>query len=116
MFFDRLNWERCTVASPSFVSCEFYQCQLLTLRSILNTPYPIDQQLFHIDISDKFVVNIHLLAFDTVLIDLLFMHHDFFNQFIEDMGIEFCDISVFLNERQKIFHVLVDFFSLCDLR
>jgi predicted small integral membrane protein len=39
-----------------------------------------------IDTADEFVVDIHLLRFDTILPDFFFMYHDLLDQFIENMG------------------------------
>lgn len=60
----------------------FRQCHRLSL------PLPILSSvicLLQIDVSHVFVVNVDLLAFAAVLVDHLFVYHDFLDELIENV-------------------------------
>lgn len=69
-----------------------------------------------VDTSDELVVDIHLLALASVRSHYLFMHHDFFDQLVEHMGVQFCEIGVLPNNRQELLYVFIDLLTLGDLR
>lgn len=64
-----------------FLCGRFRQCHRLRL------PIPILLGIVHtllqIEIAHIFVVDVNLLTFIAVLVDHLFVHHDFFDEFIE---------------------------------
>ena len=78
-----------------FLKCGFFRCCIAG-----RGPLPVDT-------SDELVVDIHLLALASVRSHYLFMHHDLFDQLVEHMGVQFCEIGVLPNDRQELFSSLL---------
>ena len=65
-----------------------------------------------VDAADEFVVDVHLLGLDTIWPNYLFMYHYFLNQFVEDVGRQFCNAGIFPDEGQELFDIFVDLIAL----
>ena len=65
-----------------------------------------------VDAADKFIVDVHLLGLNTIRPDCLFMYHDPFDQFAEDVGRQFCNAGMFPDEGQELFDIFVDLITL----
>ncbi len=87
-----------------FLKCGFFQCGIAGEGSL-----PVDT-------SDELVVDINLLAFASVCRHYLFMYHDFFDQLVEHMGSQLCEIGLLPNDRQELLYIFIDLLVLGDLR
>ena len=60
-------------------------------------------------------MDVHPLALAAIGIDGFFIHHNLFDQLVEDMGIQFRDIGLFPDNRQEFLNVVVNLFAACNL-
>ena len=87
-----------------FLKCGFFRCGIAGRGAL-----PVDT-------SNELIVDIHLLALTSVRSHYLFMHHDLFDQLVEYMGVQFCEIGVLPNDRQEFLHIFIDLLTLGNLR
>ena len=73
-----------------FLKCGFFRCSIAGRGSL------------SVDTSDELVIDIHLLALASVCSHYLFMNHDLFNQLVEHVGSQFCEVGVLPNDRQEV--------------
>ena len=81
------------------------------LHFLLSILLGIVHTLLQIDISHIFVVDVNLLAFIAVFVDHLFVHHYFFDELIEYVGIQLLYIGVFADECQILFEIVMGVFG-----
>ena len=72
-----------------FLKCGFFRCGIAGGGSLL------------VDTSDELVIDIHLLALASVRSHYLFMHHDFFDQLVENMGGQLREIGVIFSRARS---------------
>ena len=72
------------------------QCSSARAHVLLAFPLRV-QHRAQINAPHKFVVNLHHLAFGTVLLHLFLVDDDFLNQFVEDVGRELLNVRIFLD-------------------
>ena len=90
-----------TPGIPSLLPCGcFQQCQCLSLPLLV---LGSTVRLLQINSAHIFVVDIDLLAFAAVLVDHLFVYHDFLDELIENVGVQFFHIGVLADEGQELF-------------
>jgi len=81
------------------------------LHFLLSILLGIVHTLLQIEIAHIFVVNVDLLAFSAILVNHLFVHHNFFDEFIEYVCIQLLHISVFADECQILFEIVMGFIA-----